>query len=43
MRWKKLSQNVGTIDLELLLKSDRFKSELKGLQGQANQASNKIA
>ena len=38
-----MSQNVGTIDLELLLKSDRFKSELKGLQGQANQASNKIA
>ena len=30
MRWKKLSQNVGTIDLELLLKSEKFKSELNG-------------
>lgn len=38
-----MSQNVGTIDLELLLKSDKFKSELKGIQGQANQASNKIS
>ena len=38
-----MSQNVGTIDLELLLKSEKFKSELNGLQGQANQASTKIS
>lgn len=38
-----MSQNVGTIDLELLLKSDKFKSQLNGLQGQANQASTKIS
>ena len=38
-----MSQNVGTIDLELLLKSDKFKSELKGLRGQANQASTQIS
>lgn len=38
-----MSQNVGTIDLELLLKSEKFKSELNGLQGHANQASDKIS
>lgn len=38
-----MSENVGTIDLELLLKSDKFKSQLNGLQGQANQASTKIS
>lgn len=38
-----MSQNVGTIDLELLLNSDKFKSQLNGLQGQANQASTLIS
>lgn len=38
-----MSQNVGTIDLELLLKSDKFRSQLNGLQGEANQASTKIS
>lgn len=37
------SQNVGTIDLELLLNSDKFRSQLNGLQSQASEASNKIS
>lgn len=38
-----MSQNVGEIDLSLILNSDKFSSQLKGVEGQANQASSKIS
>lgn len=38
-----MSQNVGEIDLSLILNSDKFSSQLKGIEGQANQASSRIS
>ena len=38
-----MSQNVGEIDLSLILNSDKFSSQLKNIEGQANQASSKIS
>lgn len=38
-----MSQNVGEIDLSLILNSDKFSSQLKNVEGQANQASSKIS
>lgn len=38
-----MSTNVGEIDLSLILNSDKFKSQLKNIDGQANTASSKIS
>lgn len=38
-----MSTNVGGIDLSLILNSDKFKSQLKNIDGQANTASSKIS
>lgn len=38
-----MSTNVGKIDLSLILNSDKFKSQLKNIDGQANTASSKIS
>ena len=38
-----MSTNVGEIDLSLILNSDKFKSQLKSIDGQANTASSKIS
>lgn len=38
-----MNTNVGEIDLSLILNSDKFKSQLKNIDGQANTASSKIS
>ena len=38
-----MSTNVGEIDLSLILNSDKFSSQLKNIDGQANTASSKIS
>ena len=38
-----MSTNVGEIDLSLILNSDKFKSQLKNIDGQATTASSKIS
>lgn len=38
-----MSQNVGEIDLSLILNSDKFKSQLKSVDKQANSAATKIS
>jgi len=38
-----LSTNVGEIDLSLILNSNKFSSQLKNIDGQANNAASKIS